>query len=61
MRAGWAATTIQSPNGDTMGTLKLRNTEDVLVKVSDFMKKEYGVEGISWGACGSKYWVGFSF
>ncbi|MFI6861326.1 hypothetical protein ACIBKZ_15725 [Streptomyces sp. NPDC050421] len=57
---GWANVTVKTETGEKIDTFKVRSNADALVTVSDRVKAK-GAQGVSWGACGSKYWVGFAF
>lgn len=51
---GWVRVTIDN------NTTRMRNTEDILVRVADIAKAK-GAQGVSWGATSSTQWVGFTF
>lgn len=60
--SGWAKVTVKegySSSTKTVETFSVRSGADVLVKVSAKAKAK-GAKGITWGACSSSYWVGFT-
>lgn len=57
---GWASVIVKDATGKMIETYRTRNNADSLVKVSDRAKAN-GANGVSWGACSSNYWVGFTF
>lgn len=51
---GWVRVTVDN------NTTRMRNTDDVLVRVADAAKAK-GAQGVSWGATSATQWVGFTF
>lgn len=49
-----------SSSTETIKTFTVANNADTLVEVANWAKAN-GAQGVTWGACSSTYWVGFSF
>lgn len=62
-RNGWATVTFKTGYGADRKVLeirKVRNTEDVLLDLSNEMKAK-GYQSVSWAAMGTGYWMGETF
>lgn len=60
---GWSTVTVKKgfeSTTEVFETYKVRTNAETLVKVSAKAKAK-GAQGVSWGACSSRYWVGLSF
>lgn len=60
---GWSSVVIKTGYGEDrkiVESFKVRTNADALVNLSKKMKDE-GYQGVNWGACSAKYWVGETF
>lgn len=60
---GWAKVTVKTgptSSSPIIETYSLRNSPEVLVNAATRAKAK-GAQGVTWGACSGKYWVGETF
>lgn len=60
---GWATVTVKKgfeSTTDVIETYKVRWNREALVKVAARAKAQ-GAQGVGWGACSARYWVGLSW